>query len=172
MVKIYIAAMRILDEVQIRRKLSRLAIEVLERHADTDSLYLVGVNNNGYTTATELLRLMREETPDAEVHLRRVHLSPADPLHGGVRYAGDVGELAGQAVVIVDDVASTGRTAFYAAKPLMDVLPRSLEVAVLVDRRHKRFPVSSDYVGLTLSTTLKDDIRVYYEEGDWRVELV
>jgi pyrimidine operon attenuation protein/uracil phosphoribosyltransferase len=57
-------------------------------------------------------------------------------------------------------VANTGRTIFYAAKPLMSHLPKQIEVAVLVDRKHKTFPIKVDYVGLSLATTLKENIIV------------
>jgi pyrimidine operon attenuation protein/uracil phosphoribosyltransferase len=57
-------------------------------------------------------------------------------------------------------VANTGRTIFYAVQPLLKVLPAKVEVAVLVDRKHKSFPIKADYVGLSLYTTLKDHILV------------
>jgi pyrimidine operon attenuation protein/uracil phosphoribosyltransferase len=57
-------------------------------------------------------------------------------------------------------VANTGRTIFYAVQPLLQVLPKKVEVAVLVDRQHKSFPIKADYVGLSLATTLLEDIDV------------
>jgi pyrimidine operon attenuation protein/uracil phosphoribosyltransferase len=66
----------------------------------------------------------------------------------------------GKVVVIVDDVANTGRTLLYAVKPLLDMAPKKIRVAVLVDRRHKAYPVSADYVGTSLSTTLHEHIDV------------
>ena len=162
--------MRILDADQIRRKLARLAVEILERHHGRERLFLVGVNNNGYETARLLRAGIEAEGYGLGVELRRVRLSPADPLHGGIAFEGEIGELDGEHVVLVDDVANTGRTAFYATAPLTTVLPASLEVAVLVDRKHKSWPVSCDYVGLTLATSLQEDIRVYYGD-DWRVEV-
>ncbi len=68
--------------------------------------------------------------------------------------------------IIVDDVANTGRTIFYAVQPLLKVIPRKVEVAVLVDRKHKSFPIKADYVGLSLFTTLKDDIDVRIKAAD------
>ena len=162
--------MRILDADQVRRKLARLAAEILERHFEHGRLFLVGVNNNGYETARLLKEGIDAEGYALDVSLRRVRLSPADPLHGGIDLEGDASELDGEHVILVDDVANTGRTAFYATAPLTHVLPRSLEVAVLVDRKHKAWPVSCDYVGLTLATSLQEDIRVYYGD-DWRVEI-
>jgi len=71
----------------------------------------------------------------------------------------------------VDDVSNTGRTLFYAVKPLLGVLPRRVEVAVLVDRKHKLFPIQPDYVGLSLYTTLKDNIEVTLEGPSLSVHL-
>lgn len=167
---IYLHAMRILDAKQIKRKIARIAIEILERHVEHGKVVLVGINNNGYATAKLLKKSIEKEGYELEVVLRQVQLAPANPLHGGITYKGNVEELDGQHVIIVDDVANTGRTAYYASKPIMEVVPASLEVAVLVDRSHKSFPVSSDYIGLALATTLQEDIRVYYDK-DWRVEI-
>jgi len=57
-------------------------------------------------------------------------------------------------------VANTGRTLFYAFRPLLDILPKKIEVAVLVDRKHKKFPVKVDYMGISLATTVKENIDV------------
>ena len=161
---------QLLDATQIERKLSRLAVEILERHHEHGAVYLVGINNNGYETARRLQAGIRAEGFALDVQLRRVRLSPADPLHGGITYEGDAVELDGKHVIVVDDVANTGRTAFYACKPILDVVPASVEVAVLVDRSHKSFPTNSDYVGLELATTLQQEIRVYYGDSP-RVEM-
>ena len=166
--------MQILDRTLIERKLARLSAEILEVHAEHARVFLVGVNNNGYATAQYLAELMQRDVATfqlaTEIVLRRVKINPAAPLAPEPVYEGDVAELAGAHVIIVDDVANTGRTAHYASKPILDVVPASLEIAVLVDRLHKQWPVSSDYVGLTLSTSLQDDIRVHYE-GEWRAEI-
>jgi pyrimidine operon attenuation protein/uracil phosphoribosyltransferase len=82
-----------------------------------------------------------------------------------------VEDLDGKVVLVVDDVANTGRTLFYACKPLMEILPARLETAVLVDRKHKSFPIRVDYVGLSLATTLKENIDVQILEGEATVHL-
>ena len=75
-------------------------------------------------------------------------------------------------IVIVDDVANTGRTIFYAVKPLLETLPKKVEVAVLIDRTHKSFPIRVDYCGLSLATTLLEDIDVKIRNVDaFSVEL-
>lgn len=166
--------MEILNRRLIERKLARLAAEILERRGERGVIYLLGINNNGFTTAEHLARQMEEDISTfglaCRVVLRRLRLNPASPLSPEPNYEGDPGELQDRNVVIVDDVANTGRTAYFAAKPLLGVVPASLEIAVLIDRLHKTFPVCADYVGLTLSTSLQDDIRVYYDE-EWRAEI-
>jgi pyrimidine operon attenuation protein/uracil phosphoribosyltransferase len=76
-----------------------------------------------------------------------------------------VTELQGKAIIVVDDVANTGRTLFYAIKPLLDILPKKIETAVLVDRKHKAFPIAITYYGLSLATTLQEHIDVKLEES-------
>lgn len=73
---------------------------------------------------------------------------------------------------MVDDVANTGKTMYYALKPVMEFSPRKVQVAVLVDRQHKLFPVSSDFVGLSLNTTMQEHIRVELVKGKAEAYLV
>lgn len=166
--------MQILDQLLIERKLSRLAAEILEEHGERRRLFLLGINNNGRAMARELATRMRQDVAafelDVEIVERHLKLNPALPLDPEPVYGGEVGELAGAHLIIVDDVANTGRTAYFATKPLMGVVPASVEICVLIDRLHKTFPVSSDYVGLTLSTGLQQDIRVYFD-APWRAEI-
>lgn len=165
--------MKILDDRQIRRKIKRLAIEILERHYGEPTLILAGLNNNGLEFAellvNELLPLLPAEM---EIVLTRIRLNPANPLEYEPYVEMPVEDLEGKPIIIVDDVANTGRTIFYAIQPLLPVLPKRVEVAVLVDRTHKMFPIKADYVGLSLATTLKDDIDVRIRGvGEMEVQL-
>ena len=98
------------------------------------------------------------------------------PLLEGVKYhrsadikdqieiSTDITTLSGKKIILFDDVANTGRTIFYACKPFLEILPEQLEIAALVDRKHKLFPIQVDYVGLSLATTLHDNIEVIFKE--------
>ncbi|MEL6925537.1 MAG: phosphoribosyltransferase family protein, partial [Bacteroidota bacterium] len=90
----------------------------------------------------------------------RIRLNPANPMSDEIRIDMTNEELKNKVVIIIDDVANTGRTLFYAFKPLLDILARKIEVAVLVDRKHKSFPVKVDYMGLSLATTVGNNIDV------------
>ncbi len=151
--------MKILNEAQIQQKIKRLAIEILENNIEAPELILVGVNNNGMAFARLLMEAILPLT-HTPITLTRVHLNPAAPLRDGILLEMPAEELESKNVLLIDDVANTGRTLFYAARPIMDTLPHKIEVAVLVDRTHKAFPIRVDYVGLSLATTLKENISV------------
>lgn len=153
--------MQILDDRQIRQKIKRLAIEMIERNFGEQEVILAGLNNNGLHFAKLLLdELQVMSPPDMRFTLTGVRLNPANPLEYEPYFELPESAVRNQNVIIVDDVANTGRTIFYAIQPFLKVLPKKVEVAVLVDRKHKSFPIKADYVGLSLHTTLKDDIAV------------
>ena len=87
-------------------------------------------------------------------------INPANPLEYEPYIEMPIETLEHKVVIVVDDVANTGRTLFYAVQPLLKILPKKIEVAVLVDRTHKSFPIKADYIGLSLATTLLDNIAV------------
>ena len=158
--------MKILDDRQIRQKIKRLAIEILEHHFGEPELILAGLNNNGVQFAQSLLNELLPLVPkEMTVILTRIRLNPANPLEYPPSIELPAEKLRNRPVIVVDDVANTGRTIFYAIQPLLPVLPKQVEVAVLVDRKHKSFPIKADYVGLSLYTTMKDDIDVQIKGG-------
>lgn len=153
--------MQILDDRQIRQKIKRLAIEIIERNFGEPEIILAGLNNNGLGFAQLLLHEIKPWLPaDMKATITRIRLNPANPVEYDPYIEMSPEALLGKNIIIVDDVANTGRTIFYAVQPLLKVLPKKVEVAVLVDRKHKSFPVKADYVGLSLYTTLKDNIDV------------
>lgn len=162
--------MKILNESQIRQKIKRLAIQILENNTDSKEIILAGINNKGYGFA-EYLKSEIAGFSDLPVILTRIKLNPADPLSREITIDLTPTQLEKKTVIVVDDVANTGRTIFYAMKPILETLPQKLEVAVLVNRMHKSFPIHVDYVGLTLSTTLEENIEVELGGKEWSVVL-
>ena len=150
---------KLLDKTQIKQKIKRLAIEILEHNFGEKEIILAGINNNGMGFA-KLIHRHLAELSDTKFTLSRIKLSPANPLSSEVTIDLTEKELKNKVIIIVDDVANTGRTIFYAFKPLLNTLPKRVEVAVLVDRQHKSFPVKVDYMGLSLATTLHENIDV------------
>lgn len=163
---------RLLDEGEIRRALTRIAHEVLERNKGAGDVALVGIAARG----DDLARRMAEE-------LRRIE-SAEVPV--GVLditfYRDDIGlrgeapevhqtlipfDVSGKTVVLVDDVLYTGRTIRAAMDALMDLgRPRAIQLAVLVDRGHRELPIRPDYVGKNVPTRADDLVRVLTNETD------
>ncbi|MEM9917604.1 MAG: phosphoribosyltransferase family protein [Bacteroidota bacterium] len=151
--------MKLLNQQQIRQKIKRLAFQILEQNLEENEIILAGINNNG-TAFAQLIYEQLIELTKIKITLVQVRLSPANPLESEIKLGLPTEEVNDKVIIIVDDVANTGRTIFYAMKPLFNILPKKVEVAVLVDRQHKSFPIRVDYVGLSLATTLQEDIQV------------
>ncbi|MBK9105054.1 MAG: phosphoribosyltransferase [Saprospiraceae bacterium] len=149
--------MKILDQIQIKQKIKRLAIEILENNFEEKAIVLAGINNNG-TGFAKLLEKELKKITEITIQIATIRITPAAPLSTPVELNVPVESLKGKTIIVVDDVANTGRTIFYACKPILNIIPKKLEVAVLVDRKHKTFPIYPKYVGVSLATTLKEDI--------------
>jgi len=150
--------MQILSHDQIKFKIKRIAIQILEKHLEHE-IYLAGINNKGYVIA-QLIEETLLQMGHSSNKVFRVRLNPANPLEDPVQMDITATALSNKHIIFTDDVGNTGRTLFYAMKQLMEILPASIECAVLIDRKHKSFPVRVDYVGLSLATTYKENIEV------------
>jgi pyrimidine operon attenuation protein/uracil phosphoribosyltransferase len=95
--------------------------------------------------------------------LGEINIDKKNPLQSAIEIKIDT-DLKNKTIILVDDVANSGKTIFYALKPLMDLSLNKIQLAVLVDRQHKSFPITADYVGLSISTTLQN--MIYVEIGD------
>ena len=151
--------MKILTHRQIQQKITRLAYEIHEHNFDVQELILIGINDRGMEIAALLLQELLVIAP-LDITLSRLVINPANPLEEEIHLEIPVEELEHKHVILVDDVANTGRTLFYAMQPLMNTLLEKIEIAVLVDRKHKAFPIQVNYVGLSLATTFKQNIDV------------
>jgi pyrimidine operon attenuation protein/uracil phosphoribosyltransferase len=161
----------VMDAEQIRRSLSRIAHEIVERNRGVDDLVIVGIVSKGDVLARRLAdaltRMEKCRVPfgrlDVTLHRDDLHLRPPD----GHRPASDLPEINGKVVVLVDDVIHHGRTARAAMDALMDFgRPRAIQLAVLVDRGHRELPIRPDYVGKNVPTADTERIQVLMHEED------
>lgn len=164
--------MQILDHNQIIQKVKRLSYQIAERNLNEKSIAILGINNNGLRFAKMVKAELSAILPDTELILSNISLNPANPLSEPITVSAETEELKGRSIIIIDDVANTGRTLYYALHPLMNMVPKCIEVAVLVNREHKSFPIKVDYQGLSLATTLKENIQVdLSDEKDFKAFL-
>lgn len=149
----------ILDAATAALKLERMAYEIVEENIDETELILAGIRDNGSVIARsiqqELAKISSLKTKLINLQLDKKHPTTVE-LSENLDFNGKV-------VIVVDDVSNSGKTMLYALKPLLEFHPKKIETLVLVERSHKIFPVNSDFVGLSVATTLQEHIFVEVE---------
>jgi pyrimidine operon attenuation protein/uracil phosphoribosyltransferase len=169
---------RILDADELRRALTRIAHEIVERNGGTDDLVLVGVRSRGVPLARRLAGLI-EQHEGASLPVGALDISfYRDDLtkvaHAPiVKETQAMPEIAGKTVVLVDDVLYTGRTVRAALDALTDQgRPRAVRLAVIIDRGHRELPIRPDHVGKNLPTAREEIVHVRVIEHDGSDEVV
>jgi pyrimidine operon attenuation protein/uracil phosphoribosyltransferase len=156
---------QILNKQDIERKLTRIAYQILENNYEENELFLLGIVETGLVVAERIKVEILKINPEIQVNIIAVKINKTAPI-GNVTYSIPIEILSNKVAILTDDVGNSGRTLFYALQPLMTILPKKIQVAVLVERTHKLFPVSADFVGLSLATTIHEHISVQLNEGE------
>lgn len=160
----------ILNKLQIKQKVNRIAYQIYEDNFEESEIIIAGIHPGGYKFAKRIVDVLKEISP-LKVTLIDVILDKENPLKEEVKLSVTKEFLSGKVVILVDDVLNSGKTLIYSMKPFLDTPLKKLRVAVLVNRNHKRYPVSPDFSGISLSTTLKEHIFVELNETDDSVYL-
>ncbi|RKO67327.1 bifunctional pyr operon transcriptional regulator/uracil phosphoribosyltransferase PyrR [Desulfofundulus salinus] len=168
---------QILDKEGIRRALTRIAHEIIERNKGTDGLALIGIHRRGVPLAERLAAKIREiegstvpvGTLDITLYRDDLTTLAQQPLVHRTEVPFPVSD---KKIVLVDDVIYTGRTIRSALDAIMDLgRPQVIQLAVLVDRGHRELPIRADYVGKNVPTSRREVVAVRLQEtdGDERV---
>jgi pyrimidine operon attenuation protein / uracil phosphoribosyltransferase len=151
-----------LDAEVAEMKLQRMAFEIIENNADESLIYLAGIRESGSVIARNIQRLLKDIAPTVQTKFLSIALDKHVPDTVTLSINDDFND---QVLIVLDDVASSGKTLLYAMKPFLAFQPRKIQALVLVERSHKAYPVKADYVGISLATTLQEHIYVEVE-GD------
>ncbi|MFY7879847.1 MAG: phosphoribosyltransferase family protein [Lacibacter sp.] len=151
----------ILDQETAARKIKRLAYEIVERNYNLKHLFFAGIQGPGTTVAKILAREVMSMS-SIKVDLLEVAMDKKNPKT--VTIDQSIG-FSGKTILLIDDVANSGKTMLYAFLPFLQDQPQGIQTLVLVERTHKAFPVQVDYVGMSIATTLEEHIYVEIEEG-------
>ncbi|MDI9319576.1 MAG: phosphoribosyltransferase family protein [Phycisphaerales bacterium] len=146
----------ILSPQQIELKLQRMVYQIWEQNVNQTELVMIGIAQNGSVLAKILADKLQAISP-IKVQLIQLTIDKVNPLH---RLPSISEDLNGKSVLLVDDVANSGKVLLYALKPVLSYFPAKINLAVLVDRKHKSYPINPDIVGHSISTTLQENIRV------------
>lgn len=162
---------RIMDEDAMRRAVTRIAHEILERNEGAESVGLVGIVSRGVPLANiladEIEKIEGKRPPVGQLDISFYrddtfrHISP-------VLHATEIPfKVDNHDVVLVDDVLYTGRTVRAALDALMDLgRPKSVQLAVMIDRGHRELPIRADYVGKNVPSSRSEDVRVRLAGAD------
>lgn len=163
---------QLMDDKAINRALTRIAHEILEKNKGASDIILIGIKTRGVPLANRLADKIKaiEETVVpvgiVDITLYRDDLSKEtiDPVIHGSKVEVDISD---KIAILVDDVLYTGRTVRAALDALVDIgRPKSIQLAVLVDRGHRELPIRADYVGKNVPTAKDEVVKVNLQEID------
>lgn len=163
---------QIMDIEAMRRALTRIAHEIVEKNKGVEDLCFIGIRSRGLPLASRLAEKVMEiegkEVPFGVIDITfyRDDLGsieePPVVSHTDVNF-----DISGKTVILVDDVLFTGRTTRAAMDGIFDLgRPANIRLAVLIDRGHRELPIRPDYVGKNVPTSLKEIVSVLVDEID------
>ena len=138
------------------KKLRRMALEIVERNHRESTLILIGIKEKGSVIAQKIHDHL-QQIFNGSLLLAELILDKTEPKNIVITPIFDFND---STIIIIDDVANSGKTMLYALKPLLENHPKKIQTLALVERSHKSFPVEVDYVGLSVSTSLDEHIFV------------
>ena len=152
----------ILNEIAADKKLRRMALEIAERNAEILEIIIIGIKENGIFIAKKIEAYLQ---PHYAGSLKTVALTINKKNPDEVVLSEEV-VLKDKLILLVDDVANSGKTMLYSIRPLLSKFPSQIQTLALVERTHKLFPIALNYVGLSVSTKSDENIVVTVQDGD------
>ena len=161
----------ILDNNAIQQKILRLAHELSEDCHKESTIFIGGIQGNGLKLA-ELICSAMTTVLNREIKTFSIHMHKEEPWKNPIELSVGENELKHAYLILVDDVVNSGKTMQFALTKLLSFPTAAIKTVTLVDRTHRRFPIKADFVGLSLSTTLKERVEVDLSEGKMTAYLV
>ena len=160
---------RILDHDSIKARLKRMAFEIYEANYSEEGLFVIGIDERGGFLGRELMKNLEQISP-LKLTFVESHLDRSQAAFMGIELSIEIEELYGKSIVVVDDVLYSGNTLLQVVSILLQAVPSKLRTAVLIDRGHRTVPVSSDFVGMVLATTIQQHVSVEIHEETKKIE--
>ena len=154
---------KILTNSQIKRKIKRISLQIIESNVEEREVVLAGIEQNGFLLAKELNKMITELSK-LSIKLCSLKIDKKNPLNN-ISTSLNSSEYKNKSIVVVDDVLNSGSTLIYAVKHFLDTELRQLKTAVLVDRNHKKYPIKADFKGVSLSTSIQNHVQVQFDKN-------
>ena len=155
---------KIMDADDIHRTIKRISYQIYETHFEESQLVLAGIAKNGVIMATRIRNELKKIS-EIDVIFMEISVDKKNPINPIV-LSQKLEVCKNNPVVVVDDVLNTGSTLIYAVTHFLSIKLKKLQTAVLVNRNHKNFPVKGDFKGISLSTSIKENIDVTFGEDE------
>lgn len=153
----------LLNHHQIQQKINRMAYQLFEHNFDESEIVLAGIEQRGFILAKRIKKAL-ESFSNQKITIISVEVEKDLPYHTFQGKSSDKTAFEHKVVVVIDDVLNSGKTLIYGVNQFLHAPVKKISTLVLVDRNHKCFPVYADYVGLSLATTLKQNVRIVFTE--------
>jgi pyrimidine operon attenuation protein/uracil phosphoribosyltransferase len=154
----------LLNDKQVMHRIDRLAYQIYEDNSAESEIILAGIMKSGFQLCEKISSSLKKISP-LKVKIAEVHINKHSQSATDISISLEREQLSGKVVVLIDDVLNSGKTLMYALKPFLAADIKKIRTVVLIDRNHKRFPVSADFTGLSLSTTLHEHVSVEFEDS-------
>lgn len=149
----------ILTSLQVEQKLQRIARQLIEEHYNKEEIIIIGISKRGVKIANKIYSILKQVS-SINLNLLVLKIDKDNPNENEIELSENRDNLINKTVILIDDVLNSGKTLIHATSYLLKANLSQLSTVVLVDRRHRLFPIRADFVGMTLSTTLKEHITV------------
>ncbi len=162
-------SIQILDQAQIKQKIDRIAYQILEDCFDEKEIIIAGIASRGYVFAQKLEKVLSKIS---KIKCTLVEITLDKDSNNLVASTNiSVSLCKNKTIILVDDVLNSGRTLLYGLSVFLNIPTKKIRTAVLVDRSHKLFPISTDYAGYTISTVSQEHISVVFDKNKEAVYL-
>jgi len=159
----------ILDQKQIDHKIRRIAYQIYENNVSEKEVVIAGIFENGFVFAKKIKTVIEKISP-IKVIMCKVMIDKKNPIEP-ITTSLESKIYENKSLVLVDDVLHSGTTLIYGIKHFLQVPLKQFNTAVLVDRNHKKYPVKADFKGISLSTSINENVSVVFEKGNYFARL-
>lgn len=155
----------ILNAEQIEQKINRIAYQIVENNINEKEIIIAGIADSGYVFAKKTAAVLKKIS-DIKFTLGKIEINKKDLFSKDATFSLKEKEYKNKVVIVFDDVLNSGKVLSHTCKFLLNTPLKKLSCAVLVNRDHHSYPVSAEYVGLSLSTTLKEHVHVEFKNNN------
>lgn len=161
----------ILSHQQIEQKINRLAHQLLENCFEESEVFIGGIQGNGFILAERISKIIQDNS-DVKIHLFEIIINKVEPWSEPIKLSLEKEQMKNGFIVLVDDVLNSGKTMQFALVEILQFPTKAIKTVALVDRKHRRFPIKANFVGISLSTTLKEQVHVDLTSEKFKAYLV